>query len=770
VRIGLRQIFAPLIGVILLTSAAGIVASPAWASSRSLVQIETLDNRADLISGPQTLVGISLPRGTGVHAVRITLDRRNVTSVFARRSYGTFNGLIGQLTGLNPGLHVVKAVLRNGSGARLRITDHAIGGPVFAGPQVEPWVCDTQAVGLGAPVDKQCNAPTMIAYYYKSTNPADTSFQPYDPADPPKDVAVTTTDTGVTVPYIVREDTGVEDRGLYQLAVLANPGRPWQPWAPQNGWNHKVVWDFGGGTAPHYGQGTPGGVLDDSSLQRGFMVATSGLNVHGDNANDTVSAEAVMMLKEHIADTYGSIRYVIGEGCSGGGLQQYIIANTYPGLLNGLIPSCSFPDIWSTADQVGECNLLDHYFENLAPAMWPDVQQQAEVTGYQDPAGCIAINAEFGSLINPGDAANCNLPQSEVYNPQSNPRGTRCTLNDYQIAIWGRRAPAQWGAVEKKLGYGFARRPVDTVGVQYGLKALQAGQISPAQFADVNAKIGSVDIDGNFVSGRGAADPGSIGTAYRTGQLDDARYLSTVPIIDLRGQDNEEIHQSLDSDIIQARLEAAKGTAANMALWTGAVPLAGDPSWSLCGFGIGGTLGASGNPPLGDYCVPNSPLLVMDEWLSKITTDHTGHTLAQKVIADKPSAAVNSCWAADQRLTDQSTCQKLCPYYGDPRMEAGGPLTNDILECRLKPLQRSDYGVTFSDSEWAELQKAFPTGVCDWSKPGVDQQPSHDWLTFARGPGGQALGRAPASTPFGPAPRHVKAPQRGRRQLTYKER
>ena len=50
-----------------------------------------------------------------------------------------------------------------------------------------------------------------------------------------------------------------------------------------------------------------------------------------------------------------------------------------------------------------------------------------------------------------------------------------------------------------------------------------------------------------------------------------------------------------------------------------------------------------------------------------------------------------------------------------------------------------------SDAEWAQLQATFPGGVCDWSKPGVNQQPSTPWLTFAGGPGGQQLGPAPTS-------------------------
>jgi len=43
------------------------------------------------------------------------------------------------------------------------------------------------------------------------------------------------------------------------------------------------------------------------------------------------------------------------------------------------------------------------------------------------------------------------------------------------------------------------------------------------------------------------------------------------------------------------------------------------------------------------------------------------------------------------------------------------------LKCRLKPLDFASYPVTFTLAQQARLQATFPTGVCDWSKPGVDE-------------------------------------------------
>ena len=58
----------------------------------------------------------------------------------------------------------------------------------------------------------------------------------------------------------------------------------------------------------------------------------------------------------------------------------------------------------------------------------------------------------------------------------------------------------------------------------------------------------------------------------------------------------------------------------------------------------------------------------------------------------------------------------------------------------------------FTDAEWARLVAVFPLGVCDFSKPGVDQQGTIPWQTYqddaAGGAviyGGRPLGDPPVS-------------------------
>src|SRR4051794_29542408 len=186
-------------------------------------QIRTLSNRADLISGGDALAELVLPAGVDPAQVHVDVDGRDVTPAFAVRPDGRDLGL---LTGLRNGQNVVTARGPGGTGSSLAVVNHPIGGPGIAGPQIQPWTCFDGAL------DKQCNRAPSYDYFYKSTSGGD--LKAYDPANPPSDVATTTTDQGKTVPFIVRQETGEIDRDEYHIAVLFDPSKPWVAVAPQD--------------------------------------------------------------------------------------------------------------------------------------------------------------------------------------------------------------------------------------------------------------------------------------------------------------------------------------------------------------------------------------------------------------------------------------------------------------------------------------------------------------------------------------------------------
>jgi Tannase-like family of unknown function (DUF6351) len=221
---------------------------------------------------------------------------------------------------------------------------------------------------------------------------------------------------------------------------------------------------------------------------------------------------------------------------------------------------------------------------------------------------------------------------------------------------------------------------------------------------------------------------------YRAGQVTDARQLATVPIIDLRGwSEDGDVHTSVFSYIMRARLDAENGNHSNQIIWTfkAAYPLQGMEVRIAA-------------PELGE-----KSFLLMDHWLAGIEADHRKVALAQKVREDKPTDAVDACFPdnkASSETTDMSTCEALFPHYDTTRTAAGEPLTGQFLKCQLKPLTRGEYNAVFTEEEWAGLEQAFPTGVCDWSKPAVGERASIPWMSFAGGPGGRPLGRPPLST------------------------
>ncbi|MGH2830717.1 MAG: DUF6351 family protein, partial [Actinomycetota bacterium] len=538
-----------------------VAALPVISQAGPPVRIHVLSNRADLISGGDALVEIALPPGAG--PATVDDDGRDVTAQFAMRPGGRFWGLV---TGLDAGPNVLTVRLPDASGAHITIANHAIGGPIFSGGQILPWLCTTQTNGLRPAQDAQCNAPTTYELFYKSSDPTKSGFQPYPgpPAPAPADVATTTTDRGETVSFIVRRERGTANRGIHDIAVLFDPAQPWSPWSPQRGWNGKLHYPFGASCGTVHSQGSPSGVLVESSLAKGFMVANSSLNVLGSNCNTVTSAESTMMLKERIVEQYGPIRYTIGSGCSGGSIGQHMVSNAYPSLIDGIQPTCSYADTWSTGIQVADCHLLLHYFNNTSPLLWAAPVQRGAVDGTMSPTSCIAWEALFAPVLDPRNG--CGLGPEEDYNPQTNPDGCRGTLPDYMISVVGARPEDGFG----KLAY-------DNVGVQYGLTALRSRLILPEQFVDLNEKIGGFDIDINFTPGRREADPGSLRTLYQSGQINDGRQLDRVPIIDLRGTSNHEIHADYHTYVMRERLDRANGHHDNQIIWSNPLSLAGDP-------------------------------------------------------------------------------------------------------------------------------------------------------------------------------------------------
>ena len=766
------------------------------------VEIKTLSNRADLVSGGDAMIEVLVPSGSLTSGLRVAVGGRDVTSAFTATSDGRYVGLV---TGLAAGDNTIEAQTAGTRAAVLTVTNAPRQGPVLSGALITPFYCATpvpQAVngivpasnasGLAGAPDANCNITTETKLYYRSTTagcslalpdpspavnatatapattatpPTNPCFKPYTPGLTPGDLATTTTDAGLTVPYVVRVERGTMNRGIYDIAVLYDGTKTsWNPLAPHAGWNRTVVFNFGASTGQPRRQARPATAWSGSDLQlgKGALVVANSMTDSARNSNRVLMSETVMMMKEHISDTYGSIQYTIGSGCSGGSINSNMAASISPGLLDGVTTTCTYPDSETTSMEVGDCVLLVEAYQKPAWLTLTGSLTQAQinakkaaVNGHPDQSACHAWYNAFGnngraglylgaSVSNNTSGAitrattfsnNCELPSSAVYDP-ANAATTaalpRCNAWSWAESIWGKAA-----------GSPAARDTRDNVGVQYGLKALRDNAINAEEYVTLNELVGGIDRDSTPRAARSQADTAALEIAYRAGIVASGKNLAKTAVIDMRGWDDSNItvppgntpgtipiHHQWYSFGIRDRIVADAGDANNQALWRFA---------------------RTGLTPPGTMAV--DAYNAMNVWLAALKADGSSDSIEAKVRRARPANTTNFCiLPTDTTQTVKTTDQAVCdadPFLKpslSPRQVAGGPRAEHVLKCQLKTHARTDYNAgTFTDPQWARLQAVFADGVCDWSKPGVGQQAAASPLSFKAGAGGLPLPAAPLS-------------------------
>lgn len=690
--------------------------------------ITTLSTRADSVSGGDVLVRIDYPAGQRLPLV-VSLNGSDVTGQF--RAGTAPNTWVGLVSGLSIGDNTLRVRTKAPAGdVSLQIINHPITGPVFSGPHEQPFFCMTQnfpvpgsaTQRLGPALDADCSTTTRVDYVYRST--ANTFKQLPSGAGYPSDLKQTTTSLGRTVPYIVRVETGTINRAIYQTAILHDPlteSTPsWQ--VPPIAWNQRLVYTLGGGcVGGWYIQGSSignGGILEDLMLRQGYAVASSTLNVFGNNCQEVLAAESLMMVKERFIENYGPPAFTIGFGCSGGSEQAHPISDDYPGLLDGIVVGCSFPELTAGITfPITDADLFLHYLNTQTSLTWTPAQIIA-ATGFPTtttlntigPGNAVRTKAQGGSC-------NAAIPTATRFDQVTNPTGVRCDIYDHMVNIFG-RDPAT----------GYARRTLDNVGIQYGLGALNSGAISKTQFIELNQKIGGYDNNGNFVTSRSVGDLTAIQIAYQTGRVTYTGLgMAMTPIIDYRGyvdqpENGNEVHSRFHSFSLRARLLAVNGNFDNQVM--------------LIEDGV--------SPGSNGLFSDNSPVLThaltqMDQWVTSLLADTSNASIHDKIVNAKPIDLVDACFtgngtnkiAEPQVYSGNTTCNSLYPAFSTPRMVAGEPLANNVLKCQLKAISAGDYSATFSSDEMTQLASIFPQGVCDYTKPGVEQAPpAGTWASF----------------------------------------
>jgi len=680
-------------------------------NSAPTIRINVLSSRPHLVTGDDALVELEklVPQPSADFSV--TLNGVDVTGVF--ETHPVTGRLIAKLTGLKLGDNDLVAKFR-GYRAHQVLTAYPVTGPMISGPHEQPFVCGyetfTRMGGqkLTPTGDDKCSVVTRVDYYYRNTSGGNTRFVPEEITAYPSNMSYLTIN-GKTVPYVVRLESGTINRALYQSAILHDVLNepPPSPTSRTAGWNGGLIYPLGGGCqGGWFQQGNDFATLINPTYQsRGLAVTTSTLNVFGTNCNDQLSSETVAMVKERFIENFGVPDYTIGTGGSGGSYQSHQTSDNYPGLFDGVVVSQVFADVTSsTIFKLHDSRVLNNYFNDPATAaMNYTVAEKQAISGYLQIGNISNMSGQAGRL-DPVVSFPAGVPAAQRYNPVTNPTGARATVWDHTVNVYGKTAQE-----------GFALRPIDNVGIQYGLNALNEGKLDIEKFLDLNERVGGVDRDMKRTATRTVGDLDALRRAYQSGRIVyGGAGLASTAVIDLRDYNdqtvNGDIHTKIHSFSIRERLRRANGNIDNHVMWT-----------------KGGSTAEAFD--------------AMEKWLRATKADSSDRSLAQKVAANRPADLKDACWANGLKYEEEQTafgngaCNTFYPAGTTPRMAAGGPLVDDIAKCQLKPLNPSDYRVSFTQQQWARLGAIFTQGVCDWTKPGVGQEPlAGTWLSFGPSP------------------------------------
>ncbi|MFA5495961.1 MAG: DUF6351 family protein [Porticoccaceae bacterium] len=710
-------------------------------------RLQALSTKPHLVSGGNVLLAVEVPGDIALKDVRVSLEGKNITALF--RPDEPRHRMVGLVADLRPGKNRLSVgVPSAGFAGKLTVTNHPATGPVISGPHVSPFVCQTEIFkmpdgsALGPPLDKDCSIQPRVDYVYLAKGAG--KFAPLaDRRSLPLDLDTVTTTSGEAVPFVVRVETRTINRGIYQSAVLHNPVEESEPspFAPPKAWNRRLIAVHGFGCVGGWnrqGNAQGGDILDMQRLGEGYALFTNTLNHPTNNCNPVLAGETTMMGKEHFIETMGEPDFTVSIGSSGGAYTSLQIADALPGLFDGVLIGSTFPDALSIALSGLDDHLLAHYFLTDNSSNFTE-QQMVAVSGYKNARAWYDMAMQSGrtdpvperAAPIPGSAFvkgyrsavwHEGMPGELRYHPVDNPGGARPTVFDAARNIYGVDAAT-----------GFAKWPFDNVGVQYGLEALDAGLISPQQFIDLNERIGGFDPDANIKATRSEAEQDVLNRTYRSGiALSGGGGLAQIPVFDLSHlyDEGQLYHYQWFHFAVRERMQKYNGHTDNHVMWRGGGPVAEMEQ-------LGGTPSAEFKAL--KKAIEERSWETFIQWVSRYKADKTTDMPGAKVIRHKPPMARDGCftWSSTPEFIAEpqtwsrepdSTCNRQWPSWSFVRKEAGGPLDASILKCRLKPLSRGDYRVNFTGEQWRKLEALFPEGVCDWSKPGVGQEPVVPWL------------------------------------------
>lgn len=645
--------------------------------------------------------------------------------------------------------------------------------PVFGPPNEYPYACRTEASGLGQPLvdnrdgigtpvyapgrdggktrhvagySKDCGLPTTVRYLYLPGGAGE--LQPW--REGAADVARIEID-GEPVPFRVRVETGTINRHIYVIAMLAGPGdRPERPDTAY--WNGRLVYQLRGGVGIGHRQGRvePGYIpaRRRAELARGYAVAYSTANQTSNSYDIWLAEDTLARVKRQFVARYGEPLYTVGIGGSGGAIQQYLIGQNRPGLLDAGIALYSYPDMVTQTIHVLDCELLEHYFDVIDAdnPKWHRWSQRRWIEGLNasDEVGNVyqylrGLAALARGELHTWERGNTECVKSwrllapQIINPHYNYFASLFAEDVADSVPWTYFDDLKHVYGTDRHGYG--RRTWDNVGVQYGLAALTEGRITPEEFLRLNAAIGGwkpahqmqperlwrypgaeSGLDElslmsahnqRYTDGREAparrseADPAAVAAAYRSGQVFLGRL--EMPVIDYRHylEPSLNMHHSLQSFAARLRLQKGQGHADNQLVWM--------------------------SPP--GHTAFRAAFDLVDEWLAN-RRERPGAGAAET----RPERATDRCYDDRGKLIAEGptvwngvwngkpdgACMQAYPIYATSRIVAGADYAGDVFKCHLQSvdeaLARGLYAPADMTPHARRLREIFPDGVCDYAR------------------------------------------------------
>lgn len=641
-------------------------------------------------------------------------------------------------------------------------------GPVqslYSGPNQYPFYCMTLDSGLGQPLidnqagfgvpvydmvsgekllgySKDCALKSRLTYVVADNNNKLHSKTELELKQSPLNKG----------DLLIRVEQGTINRYIYTILMPINATEIGNQ-SSANAWNKRLIYRFEGGSGIGYRQGRIKLFRlinkELSQLKKGYALIASSGNKTSYGYNMLLAEDTARRVKAQFVSLFGKPLYTVGIGGSGGGLSQYLIGQNSQGILDGLLPLYSYPDMVSVATYALDCDLLNNYFSFLANdrVRWQDWQNRQYVEGLR------AINGAK-------QQAGWLLPLNQLLRWQKPefPRGSNECINGYFGLSSYLNNPKQgflkpyfhdsvveqvnwnyWQDMVHIFGqdeHGFGLSTWDNVGVQYGLQALLNNQITFDEFIDLNRKIGSwkplkemkaermfslsastppiwLSLWGNHnitkvdtVSAkRQSASLTAINKAYEYGQVFIGRI--PLPIIDIRNylEDDLNMHHTSASFASRLRILYSQKHAQNHVIWISDK----------------------------QYTPIEKAYDVMDKWLMTINQlpDHLPYQ--QKVQRAKPIMAKDTCFAengniiasgkgvfnGDWNHQENGTCTNRFPIYSNSRIKAGAPWQGSIFKCHTIPIETAIENGMYGDLDLYEkvsvLKQTFPNGVCDYT-------------------------------------------------------